>query len=100
MNSWSMGTTKDDTIMHIVYKEIIRIEIFREAIFMLSASARDLLSAAVAATISIPTYEKMAPTTPVLVSVNEVKLHARVWNLPHAQETSCCAGNSFDSLAT
>jgi hypothetical protein len=40
--------------------------IFRAAIFMLSASARDLLSAAVAATMSIPTYEKITLINVVL----------------------------------
>lgn len=55
INGWVIGTTNEATIIDIVYKEMMRIEIFLEAIFILSASARDLLSAAVAATISIPT---------------------------------------------
>ncbi len=41
------------------YRVMIRRLSFRAPIFMLSASARDLLSAAVAAMMSIPTYEKI-----------------------------------------
>jgi hypothetical protein len=40
--------------------------IFRAAIFILSESERDLDSAAVAATISIPIYENIEFTMPVL----------------------------------
>lgn len=63
---WLYGTTNEavNTAEQVIV--ITRIVIFLVAIFMLSAFPRDLLSAAVAAKISIPVNEKMALTMQVL----------------------------------
>lgn len=66
MKGWSLGTRNEAVSTARLYKVIIRRLIFRAAIFMLSASARALLSAAVAATMSIPTYEKITLMVVVL----------------------------------
>lgn len=52
----------------------MRIEIFRAAIFILSASPSDLDSAAVAAKISIPVKEKIALIQPVLRTLTFVQI--------------------------
>jgi hypothetical protein len=54
MKGWSIGTTKEAVRTAREYRVMTRRLIFRAAIFMLSTLARDRLSAAVAATISIP----------------------------------------------
>jgi hypothetical protein len=72
----------------------IRIEIFRAAIFILSASPRDLDSAAVAAKMSIPVKEKIAliiPVLPKLVLGREIQS-----SLPFTKECSDTTCN--DSL--
>src|SRR4051812_45580228 len=66
MKGWSYGTTNDAASMEQVYRVTILKLIFREAIFILSELESDLLSAAVAAKMSIPTYEKITLTIPVL----------------------------------
>jgi hypothetical protein len=54
MKGWSVGTRNDAVSTHRMYKAMMRREIFREAIFIASESARALLSAAVMVTISMP----------------------------------------------
>jgi hypothetical protein len=66
MNGWSEGTRKDAVRIDSAYRVITRSEIFRDAIFMASESARALLSAAVTVTISMPVYEKKARMHAVL----------------------------------
>lgn len=67
MKGWSMGTTNDAVSTASEYSMMIRRLIFRAAIFMLSTSASARLSAAVAATISIPTYENKTLVKVVLL---------------------------------
>jgi hypothetical protein len=55
IKGWFIGTMKEAVSIAIEYRETMRMLIFRAASFILSASGSDLLSAAVAATISIPT---------------------------------------------
>lgn len=77
-----------------VYRVMIRRLIFRAPIFMLSASDSFLLSAAVAAIMSIPTYENITWMIVVLVkniSIN-VTLKVRNNNLPHPEKDPYSAG--------
>jgi len=68
--------------------------IFRAPIFILSASASFLLSAAVAAMISIPTYEKITWIMVVLLGRNSVNVFPKSKNchVPHPKEDSYCSG--------
>jgi hypothetical protein len=57
MNGWSLGTTQATRSIASEYKVTTRILIFLDPIFILSTLASALLSAAVAAIMSIPVYE-------------------------------------------
>jgi hypothetical protein len=74
IKGWSAGTTNEAVSIAREYRVISRSEIFRAAIFMLSASPRALLSAAVAATMSIPTYAKVALRIVVLGELASAKI--------------------------
>src|SRR5436190_24033216 len=88
MKGWSVGTTNEAVSIDRVYRVIIRSEIFRAAIFMLSASPKILLSAAVAATMSIPTYAKLTWTIVVLGEFASAKGFDKQADssLPHPEE--------------
>jgi hypothetical protein len=73
IKGWSIGTTNEAVSIAREYRVTIRSEIFRAAIFMLSASPKALLSAAVAATMSIPTYAKLALIIVVLEKLASAK---------------------------
>jgi hypothetical protein len=66
IKGWSAGTTNEAVRTAREYRVMTRRLIFRAAIFIVSTSARALLSAAVAATMSIPTYENITLVKVVL----------------------------------
>lgn len=97
-NGWSLGTTKEPSNMASVYRVMIRRLIFRAPIFILSASASFLLSAAVAAMMSIPTYENI--TWMIVVLEGEFRdvlfTTSKIINIPHPKKYSGCV--SYRSL--
>jgi hypothetical protein len=72
----------------------MRMQIFRAAIFMDSASARARLSAAVAATMSIPTKENRTLINVVLGHISHGQQHWRV--MISVPDTNQCANRAVD----
>jgi hypothetical protein len=72
-NGWSLGTIKETVSTATAYSRTILSDIFLEPIFMLSASPRALLSAAVATRISIPVYEKATRVRVVLELLSKIR---------------------------